>query len=175
MQDIKVHANYIRIAPKKMRLVAHVLKGMPFSHADAQLRNMTQKSVLPLRKALHSAGANAEHNYHLRLADLFVRNILIDPGPSLKRMRPRARGSGFPILKRTSHVTVILGVVRGKEDGTQSKDFVAQQEIKRTSQKAEVHMRKKLVQQAKTRASRMKQRATTRRGAKTRVFQRKAI
>jgi large subunit ribosomal protein L22 len=102
---------YLRVSPKKVRRIARLIKGMNFAEAEAQLRFLPNKSVKPLYKLLLSAGANAENNYNLSRANLFVQKILVDPGPSLKRWRARARGVAFPIAKRTSHITLFLAPV----------------------------------------------------------------
>ncbi len=110
----------LRVAPKKVRQVTRLLKGMSFNQAEAHLRYMPQKSVSNLRKLLLSAAANAENNFNLSRQDLFVLKILVDPGPTLKRMMPRARGRGEPINKRTSHITIFLAPKTGLRSGEAS-------------------------------------------------------
>lgn len=114
MTKVVAKLRYLRIAPKKVRRIARLLKGMSYLEAEAQLRFLPQKSAKPLAKLLASAGANAEHNFHLDKTDLFIENILVDPGPTLKRIRPRARGMAAPINKRTSHITLFLAPLEGK-------------------------------------------------------------
>lgn len=93
--------------------LARLIKGMSLSQAEAELRHYHKKASEPLVKLLHSAAANAEHNFKLPKSELFVKGVTVDQGPSLKRWMPRAMGRVTPIWKRTSHVTVVLGA-RGK-------------------------------------------------------------
>src|SRR5574343_163065 len=115
MNEVKAKLSYLRVAPKKVRQVARLLKNMDFLVAEAHLKSMPQKSVLPLKKLLLSAAANAEHHYNLLRSDLYISKVLVDPGPILKRSMPRARGSAYPINKRTSHITLFLSSKSGKK------------------------------------------------------------
>lgn len=98
---------YIRIAPRKMRLMAHVIKNLPVNQAEAQLEIFTRKPSSPLAKLLKSAIANAK-DQQLDLKKLFVSDIRVDKGPMLKRFMPRAQGRATPIHKFTSHVYLTL-------------------------------------------------------------------
>ncbi|MFN7088351.1 MAG: 50S ribosomal protein L22 [Candidatus Paceibacteria bacterium] len=109
MPEVTAKLKYLRISPKKVRPLARLIKGMEISEAEAQLRHYHKKASLSLIKLLKSAVANAQHNFHLPKSGLYIRKITVDPGPSLKRWMPRAQGRVSPILKRTSHVTVVLG------------------------------------------------------------------
>ena len=99
---------YARISPQKMRLVADQIRGMPVDRALNILTFSNKKAAVIVRKVLESAIANAEHNDGADIDELKVTAIFVDQGPSLKRMRPRARGRADQILKRTSHVTVTV-------------------------------------------------------------------
>jgi large subunit ribosomal protein L22 len=101
------------MSPRKVRLVVDSIRGKPVQQAMAQLRFMPQAAAVPVYRALHSAVANAENNYALAPEDLFVRKIMADKGPTLKRGRPKARGRYGPVLKRSSHITVIVGEKEG--------------------------------------------------------------
>ncbi|OGZ95534.1 MAG: 50S ribosomal protein L22 [Candidatus Sungbacteria bacterium RIFCSPHIGHO2_01_FULL_50_25] len=109
MNDVKAELNYVRIAPRKMRLVANMVKGMDVSRAQTQLLFLTKRSSHPLLKLLRSAIANAKNNFRLDESDLVVKNIVVDGGPVLKRFRARAFGRAARIRKRASHVTLVLG------------------------------------------------------------------
>jgi large subunit ribosomal protein L22 len=113
MTETTAIVRYLRVAPKKVRLIARLLKGLSYQEAQARLRNLPQKSSGPLLKLLESAAANAEHNLHLAKSGLYVSRIAVDGGPVLARIRPRARGSAFPIKKRTSHIRITLAEVSG--------------------------------------------------------------
>ena len=106
--QVTAHLRKLRIAPRKVRLVADLLKGMDIREAEAQLAHLRKGAVLPIRKLLHSAIANAEHNAKLDRANLFVRQVLVNQGATLKRSQPRAFGRATPIRKRTSHITIVL-------------------------------------------------------------------
>lgn len=99
--------NYLHITPRKVRLIADTLKGLPVREAEAQLLFRVQRSARPLLKLLRSAIANAK-NSQIDTAKLFVKSIRVDQGPVLKRSLPRAQGRATPILKRMSQVTVVL-------------------------------------------------------------------
>ncbi|MFP4445042.1 MAG: 50S ribosomal protein L22 [Desulfosudaceae bacterium] len=100
-------AKYLRISPQKVRRVVHCVKGARVEDGLNRLKFMPQKGAGLLEKTIRSAVANAEEK-DLDVDALVIRNILVDQGPSLKRFRPRARGRATRILKRTSHITVIL-------------------------------------------------------------------
>ena len=101
-------AKYIRIAPRKVRIVADLIKGKSLDDAYAIL-TYTPKAASPvLAKVLKSAEANAVNNNGLNRENLYVETAVANPGPVLKRYIPRARGSASSIKKRTSHVTIVL-------------------------------------------------------------------
>lgn len=98
----------IRISPQKARLVADVVRGMNVDKAITTLNFMPKKGARILRKVLGSAIANATQNDQVDVDTLYIKKIFIDGGPSLKRIIPRAQGRATGIIKRTSHITVIL-------------------------------------------------------------------
>lgn len=104
-------AKYIRISPFKVRIVLDIIRGKSYAEAVAILKNTQKSACEPILKVLNSAAANAEHNLNMSKADLFVSECYADQGPTLKRIMPRAKGSASRILKRTSHITVILDSV----------------------------------------------------------------
>ena len=110
MNGIEAQLNYVHIAPRKMRLVANLVKGMDVSRAETQLRFLTKRASHPLVKLLRSAVANAKHNFQLDEKDLVIQKITVDGGPVLKRFRARAFGRAARLRKRTSHVTLVLKV-----------------------------------------------------------------
>ena len=104
----KAVAKYIRISPYKVRGVLDLIRGKNVNEAVAILDNVSKAGALPIKKVVLSAAANAEHNLQMNAADLYVAECYADQGPTLKRMQPMGHGRGFRILKRTSHITVIL-------------------------------------------------------------------
>lgn len=106
--EIKARLNYLRIAPRKTRLVAGLIRGVSALRAEQELEHGAKRSALPLLKLLRSASANAEHAYQLSKDQLYVKSITVNPGPVFTRRRPRAFGRAAPIRKRTSHVVLVL-------------------------------------------------------------------
>ena len=104
----KAVARYIRISPYKVRVVLELIRGKNVNEAVAILDNVSKAGALPIKKVVLSAAANAEHNLQMNAAELYVAECYADQGPTLKRMQPMGHGRGFRILKRTSHITVIL-------------------------------------------------------------------
>lgn len=100
--------NY-RTSPRKMRKVADAIRGKKIDAAFTQLNLITKRATSPLTKLLQSAVANAKNNFGLSTDNLTVREIRVDGGIVMKRSMPRARGSAYPIRKRTSHVVLVLG------------------------------------------------------------------
>ncbi len=99
---------HARISPQKCRLVADQVRGLPVEQALQLLTFSTKKAAAIVKKVLESAIANAEHNDGADIDELKVAKIYIDQGPTMKRMRARAKGRGNRILKRTSHITVAV-------------------------------------------------------------------
>ncbi len=104
----KAVAKYVRISPYKVRVVLDLIRGKSVTEAVAILDNVSKAGCEPIKKVVLSAAANAEHNLQMNAADLYVAACYADQGPTLKRMQPMSHGRGFRILKRTSHITVVL-------------------------------------------------------------------
>ena len=107
MQAI-AHSKMQRIAPRKVRLVLDKIRGLSAEEAEGLLKNIDKRASLIVYKTLMSAKANAQNNHNMDVDKLIVRATYACEGPTLKRIRPRAKGSASAILKRTSHITVIL-------------------------------------------------------------------
>lgn len=101
-------ARYIRVSPFKARQVADLIRGKDVREARAILRYTNKKASPLIAKVVNSAAANAEHNLDMDTDALYVSEVFIDEGPSLKRMKPRAYGRGDMIKHRTSHITVVV-------------------------------------------------------------------
>lgn len=99
---------YARTSPQKCRLVADQVRGLPVGDALDTLKFSNKKAAQFVKKALNSAISNAEHNEGADIDELYVSTICVDAGPIMKRMRARAKGRGNRILKRTSHIKVIV-------------------------------------------------------------------
>ena len=101
-------ARYLRVSPLKARQVADLVRGKDVKEALGILRYTNKKSSPLISKVVKSAVANAEHNYDMDSDELYISEILINEGPTLKRMRPRAYGRADIKRHRTSHITVVL-------------------------------------------------------------------
>lgn len=106
--ETKAVARYIRIAPRKVRLVVDLIRGKQVGEALAILKHTPKAASPVVEKLLNSAIANAENNNNLDPNGLVVQKVFVDQGPTLKRFRPRAMGRASRIHKRTSHITVVL-------------------------------------------------------------------
>ncbi|MBN1585228.1 50S ribosomal protein L22 [Candidatus Uhrbacteria bacterium] len=112
--EVIAKARYIRMSPRKVRLLAGLIRGMDAVRAEAQLGFSAKAAARPVLKLLRSAIANAEHNHKLDRGGLFVKTITVDGGPVLKRWRARAHGRAAPIKKRTSHINIVLAEREGE-------------------------------------------------------------
>jgi large subunit ribosomal protein L22 len=108
MTGAKAITKYVRISPRKARLAAGLIRGLPVEQATLQLQFSQLKGGRLLKKTLDSAVANAEQ-MDLRRDEIIVKEVRVDAGPTLKRAKPKNRGGRHPILKRTSHFTVVVG------------------------------------------------------------------
>jgi large subunit ribosomal protein L22 len=106
--DIRAKGKFLRISPPKVRLVADAVKGKPVEIGLNVLKFMPNKAAGLVEKILRSAVANADQNAKLNVDSLVIKNIVVDGGPTMKRFSARARGRGTRILKRSSHITVIV-------------------------------------------------------------------
>jgi ribosomal protein L22 len=105
---VNARARYVRVAPRKARLVADQVRGLHLDDALPLLRFSTRSAAQDIRKLIESAAANAEANHDLVADDLMIKDIHVDEGPTLRRYRPRALGRATRINKRTSHIVVAL-------------------------------------------------------------------
>jgi len=106
--QITAQLKNLRIAPRKVRLISDLIKGMDASAAKGQLDHLVKKSSRPISKLLDSAVANARNNFGLVKENLFVKDIVVDESMRLKRFRPKGFGSTSPIIKRTSRIRIVL-------------------------------------------------------------------
>jgi len=107
---VQAKSKYIRISPRKVRLVIDLVRGMKAEKALSMLKFTKKAAASEVAKTIKSAIANAEHNFNLKKKDLVISEIKADEGPTLKRFQPRARGVAYEIKKRTSHIFVSLEV-----------------------------------------------------------------
>lgn len=110
MNNMDVHASlrHLHMAPRKVRLVVDLIRGLSVSEAEMRLKFLNKDAARPVLKLLLSAVANAEHNFNIDRKTLVVKTITADAGVTIKRSRARAMGRSAPIRKRTSHVNIVL-------------------------------------------------------------------
>ncbi|HUT96175.1 MAG TPA: 50S ribosomal protein L22 [Candidatus Paceibacterota bacterium] len=111
--EIKANLNYLRIAPRKVRSVIDLIRGKEIKEAEAQLKFISRRAAAPVLKLVKSAIANAKNNFNLEKENLFIKEIRVDEGVPNKRWMPVSRGRAHPIMKRTSHINLVLGVKEG--------------------------------------------------------------
>ena len=106
--ESRASARFVRVTPMKARRVVNLIRGLSAREAQAVLRFADQAASEPVGKVLKSAMANAQNNQNVDPTTLYVAEAFVDEGPTMKRIRPRAQGRAYAILKRTSHITLIL-------------------------------------------------------------------
>ena len=111
--EARAKLSYIRIAPRKVTIVLDLIRNQPLDKALAILQYTPKAASELLYKLVKSAAANAENNFNMDKNQLYVAECYVTPGPTLKRVRPRAQGRAYRILKRTSHITVVLKELEG--------------------------------------------------------------
>ncbi len=107
-RDARAYLKYVRISPRKVKIVLDLIRGKDAATAMAILKNTPKSASEYLTKLLKSAVANAEHNFGMDASKLYVSECFVCPGPTLKRIMPRAQGRAFRIFKRTSHITLAV-------------------------------------------------------------------
>lgn len=170
-------AKYVRISPSKVKIVLDIIRGKDFNEAMAILQGTPKAASEVLVKILASAGANAENNLNMSKEDLFVAECFANPGPIYKRWWPRSHGSADTILKRTSHITIILDekdlsiaakpVKKAEASTTVDVNAEAKQEVKEEVAMAEKKPAAKKPAAKKTTATTKKAATTTAKKATT--------
>ncbi|MCD6528358.1 50S ribosomal protein L22 [bacterium] len=162
---------YLRIAPRKVRLVADLIRGKTADEAQTILNFTTKKAAKPLLKLLKSAIANAKHNFQMDEGNLYISKITVDEGPKYKRWRARARGQAAEIQKKTSHITLVLDEIEKKYRRETKKVRETQEEL---SEEKELSKEEKLIKKPKMRFEAIKQKPKIDKGLK-KIFRRKAF
>ena len=106
--EAKAKVTYVRISPRKVKIVLDLIRGKSIDEALAIVKFTNKSACEPIEKLLKSALANAENNFDMDVSRLYVAECTVSQGPTLKRIRPRAQGRAYRILKRMSHITVVL-------------------------------------------------------------------
>jgi large subunit ribosomal protein L22 len=107
--ETRAVAKYVRIAPRKVRRVVDLVRGQYVEDALKTLQFLPNRAAKHVRKVVQSAAANAENNFAMDTETLKITTAYVDPGPTVRRLQPRAMGRAYTILKRSSHITVVVG------------------------------------------------------------------
>lgn len=169
--NVTAQLRYIRIAPRKTRLVADTIRNVSANEAEARLITTPNRAAPALLKLLRSAIANAKNNSKLDTEKLYVKEIRVDQGPKLRRWMPRARGGSSRIEKKTSHITIVLGM---REAKIPQRFVIAKKEEKKKPEhkkKTEKDLQKHEEQEAKGGAEAQK----SKKGIIPKIFRRKAV
>ncbi len=172
MRTAKAKLRYLRISPKKVRLVADLIRGMPVNRALAQLYLLPNRAAKPLFKLLNSAIANAQ-NKNLAKEKLFISEIRVDQGPSLKRYRFEARGRVHLIKKKSTHVSLCLA----EAEKPFPQQFSFPEKEKKKEKKVAKKEEKEKVEEEKTKLTKAEEKVEPkkeRKGGITKIFRRKA-
>ncbi len=131
---------YLHIAPRKVRLVADLVRGKSFEQAQRILDLTNKEATRPVLKLLESAGANAKNDFQIEENNIYIAEVFVDEGPKLKRWRARSRGRAAEIQKKTSHITIILEEIdkkavkpekKKKTEAIKSKKVVSKKEAEK--------------------------------------------
>ncbi|MBU0619791.1 50S ribosomal protein L22 [Patescibacteria group bacterium] len=152
--EIKAKLKHLRMSPRKVRLVADLVRGMNTNQAFDQLQFINKKATEPIKKLLKSGVANAEHNYKLDKNNLLIKEIRVDEGATLKRWMPRAHGRATPLRKRSSHIMLTLDEIV-KSEKKESKKTKLETPIKLGSEA--IDGKKQLEKSAKKKTEEKKQ------------------
>jgi large subunit ribosomal protein L22 len=151
--ETRAKLRHLRISPRKVRLVVDGIRGLEVEAALNQLKFVGQRAAMPLTKLIKSAVANAEHNHKLKENNLYIKEIRVDEGPSLKRWRPRAFGRASEFKRRTSHISLVLAEIKPtthkKEDKEAKKESKKLEKAKVVKSLDEIKQKEKEVEPTK--------------------------
>jgi large subunit ribosomal protein L22 len=134
---------FARTSPRKARLVADLIRGMHVREAELELRYLNKKAASFFGDVLKSAVANAENNHSLNKANLIISEVLVNEGPFFKRYQPRAFGRAYPILKKTSHITITVSEQKREASGKDVKKETPSKKVKKSEKPAKKEVVKK--------------------------------
>ena len=169
MPEVTAKLRYLRIAPRKVRAVLDLIRGLDVISAEAQLNHLPKRAAQPILKLLNSAVSNAINQYPVKKEDLYIKKIFADEGPILYRFMPKAFGRAAPIRKRSSHVTIVLGIKKEVAPIKKEGEIKVKEELKPSFKKEEKKEEKKKEKSKKD--SHLKKQE----GFVKRIFRRKAI
>lgn len=169
MTTANAKLRHLRIAPRKVRLVADLIRGKKAAEAQTLLKFLPKKASLPLSKLLKSAMASAKNNLQLEESNLYISKITVDEGPKLKRWQARSRGQAYEIQKKTSHINIVLDEIEKRtiRKRKSKKRKVLSEETKKTGEAPKI-------ERPRFRPEREASRPKTERGIR-RIFKRKSF
>ena len=145
MEKVIAKLRFLKITPRKVRLVADLVRGKKVEDARAMLKVLNKRSAKPILKLIDSAVANAKHNFNLKEEGLKIEAITVDDGPTLKRWMPKAMGRATTIRKRSSHIIITLFGEIDQKNKKESKNKEKKEEVKKEeTEKVDVKKRKVL-------------------------------
>jgi len=134
---VRAKLSYLRISPRKVRLIADLIRGKSVVQAEQILNFAVKRAARDVLKLLKSAVASASHDFQLEGSNLYIAKITVDEGPKLKRWRPRARGSASEIQKKTAHITIMLDEIDKGKKTAESREKIKPAFVKTSAGKAE--------------------------------------
>ncbi len=172
--EVTAKLNYLRISPRKMRLLTDLIRGKKVGQAKSFLNFKVKRGALPLKKLLESAIANAKNNFSLDESTLVISEIFVDEGPKLKRWHAMSRGRAFPIQKKTSHVTIVLeGSGKTRTKKVEAEDTEVALRASKESEKETVGQKKTTEKKFKVQKDDFAKKSNQR--GLNKIFRRKAI
>jgi large subunit ribosomal protein L22 len=169
MKTQKVQLKYLKMTPRKVRLIANLIKGLSVNDAQAQLLLNPRRASEPILKLLQSAVNSATNNKKMALENLFIKEIRVDQGPTLKRWLPRAMGRATPIHKKSSHLILVLA--ESEKPKISRFKIQKQEKIKKPTTKKN----KAKDEKEKTERFKKENKSTEGHGFKQRMFRRKSV
>jgi large subunit ribosomal protein L22 len=142
--EIKVKLSNLRTAPRKTRLVADLVRGKDLAEAQSILSFTINKTAKNILKLLNSAEATATHDLHLDKGNLFISKIMVDEGPKMKRWHPMSRGRAYPIIKRSSHIVIVLSEKKEGKKSEVKKDISKNEQKEIKKEKVAVKSKRKI-------------------------------
>ncbi|MEK7543182.1 MAG: 50S ribosomal protein L22 [Patescibacteria group bacterium] len=171
--QVKAQLKHLRVAPRKTRLVVDIIRNMRVNEAEANLLSMPNRAAPQILKLLRSAMANAKNNAKLDPTTMYIKEIRVDQGPKLRRWTPRARGGGSRIEKKTSHISITLGVLDGK---IEQRFIIQSKKIKKDNKiKAPKKAGKKNEKHGESDTKPVREKHETKKGIIPKLFSRKVI
>lgn len=172
MRTVISKIKYLRIAPRKARAVANLIKGLPIEEAEAQLMLNPRRPSRHILKGLRSGIANAKNNFKIDETSIYVKDVRVDKAPVLKRMMPRAMGRANLIEKKMSHITIVL---EEKEASKESRFVIPREKPKEKEKEKKADVKKPTVSKRPEREEQHRSPIEKKEGFLKKVFRRKSV